>query len=390
MTRILLLSSYEPPPDGIAKHSSHLVDAWDSAGNTVLVISPGKQRLDEATPTGSNSKIARILRLIPRRRVWKEIVTFEPEVVVVQFAIAALNINLWSVMSLCKRFSTMGIPIVVAYHEANREYNMLGLLTRRIYRAMARVTDVPVVFSSAGRQALIDHRLFSQVVEVPLGTTGVTEISDEDVARVKDLYLLRKPFVLTLGFTNFDKGADVLIEAASTIADNQGNDVQFLIAGSPRKRRGLFRVMERRDLKCQRLLESRAGEIPNVDIAFSDYVAQENVAALMFAADVVVLPYRRISQSGVANLALSSQSVIVSSDLPGLRSDLAETAMYVAVGDAQAMAVQIAGLLGEGKASIRGNMRRLTGERAAKNTYAMVAKSILSAGLAHRDAKSTT
>jgi len=389
MTRILLLSSYEPPPDGIAKHSSHLVDAWDSAGNSVLVVSPGKQRLDEAVPTGSNSKIARILRVIPRRRVWKEIATFEPEVVVVQFAIAALNVNLWSVVSLCKRFSTIGIPIVVAYHEPTREYNMLGLLTRQIYRAMARVTDVPVVFSSAGRQALIDDGLFRQIVEVPLGTTGVTEVSDEDVARVRDLYVLRKPLVLTLGFTNFDKGADVLIDAASAVAEDQGNDVQFLIAGSPRKRRGLFRIMERRDFKCQKFLESRAGAIHNVDIAFSDYVAQENVAALLFAADVVVLPYRSITQSGVANLALSSQSVIVGSDLPGLRSDLGETAKYVAVGDADAMAVQVAGLLGADKASIRGEMRRLTGERAANNTYAMVAKSILAAGLARHDPKTT-
>lgn len=51
MTRILLLSSYEPPPDGIAKHSSHLMDAWDSAGHQVLVVSPAN---DEAS-TGSSA-----------------------------------------------------------------------------------------------------------------------------------------------------------------------------------------------------------------------------------------------------------------------------------------------------------------------------------------------
>ena len=390
MTRILLLSSYEPPPDGIAKQSSHLVDAWDSTGNSVLVVSPGRQQFDEAIPTGSHSKVARSLRLIPRRRVWKEIAAFAPDLVVVQFAIAALNANLWSVMSLCKRLSSSEIPIVVTFHEPTREFNLLGPLTRWIYRAMAHLTDVPVVFSSAGRQALIADGLFSQVVEVPLGTTGVTEISDEDVARVKDLYDLRKPLVLTLGFTSFDKGADILIDAAATIAEDQGKNVQFLIAGSPRKRRGLFRVMERRDFKCQELLKKRADEIKDVDIAFSDYVAQENVAALLFAADVVVLPYRRIAQSGVANLALSSQSVIVSSDLPGLRSDLGETAKYVVVGDAEAMAEQVGQLLGDDKATIRSDMRRLTGERAAKNTYAVAAKGILSAGLAHRDTTSAT
>lgn len=307
----------------------------------------------------------------------------------VQFAIAALNVNLWPVMRLSKRLSALPVPVVVTYHEPMREYNVLGFLTRWIYRAMARATDVPIVFSSAGRQALIDDGLFSQVVEVPLGTTGVTGVSGEDVARVRDHYRLQKPLVLTLGFTNFDKGADILIDAASAIAEATDNKVQFLIAGSPRKRRGVFRLMERRDVKCQERLEGRARKFPTVEIAFSGYVAHDDVAALLHVADVVVLPYRRITQSGVANLALSSQSVIVSSDLPGLRSDLGEAAQYVAVGDVPAMAAKVAGLLGDERAALRGSMRQLSGERAKSNTYAQVAEKILSAGLAYRDANTT-
>jgi glycosyltransferase involved in cell wall biosynthesis len=386
VTRILLLSSYEPPPDGIAKHSSHLVHAWDSAGHSVLVLSPGKQRgLAEAEHTGANSKISRVLRLTLRRRTWDEIVTFEPDIVIVQFAIAALSVNLWPVLSILKRFSHLPIPVVVTYHEPAREYNLIGPVTRRIYRAVARGTDVPIVFTSAGRQALIESGLFDDAAEVPLGTAGVTEISNDDISRVKDRYLLREPLVLTLGFTNFDKGADVLIDAASAISEVRGNNVQFLIAGSPRTRRGVLRLMGRRDLKCQRQLERRAQGLPHVNIAFSGYVAPEDVAALLFVADVVVLPYRRITQSGVANLALSSRSVIVSSDLPGLRSDLGDAAKYVAVGDARAMAEQIASLLGDENAPNRQRMRGLSGERAAANTYATTANDILSAGLAHRD-----
>jgi len=195
MARILLLSPYEPPSDGIAKHTSFLVDAWDSVGHCVLVISPGKQRgLEGAECIGTRSKVARILRQVPRRHTWNEILEFEPDVVFVQFAIAAVSVNLWSVRSLCKKFTAARIPVVVGFHEPAREYDLLGFVTHFIYKAIARVTDVPVVFSSAGRQALIENGLFDEVVEVPHGTTGVAKITDDDIKRVRDLYHVQKPW----------------------------------------------------------------------------------------------------------------------------------------------------------------------------------------------------
>jgi glycosyltransferase involved in cell wall biosynthesis len=356
-----------------------------------LVISPGKQSgIEGAEFIGPNSKVARILGQVPRRATWNDIVKFEPDLVFVQFAIAAMSVNLWPIISLCKKFAAARIPVVVAYHEPAREYDLLGFVTRRIYQAMVRVTDVPIVFSLAGRQALIENDLFNEVVEVSHGTTGVARITDEDVRRVRDHYRVHKPLVLTLGFTNADKGTDVLLHAASAIAVDQGNDVQFLIAGSPRKRRGVFRIMERRDIKCQQRLEDQAKNMVNVDVAFSGFVADQDVAALLFVADVVVLPYRRITQSGIANLALSSRSVIVASDLPGLRSDLGDAAKYVEVGDSRAMAGQIVSLMGNDNASARKHMRKKSEERAMANTFARVADQILSAGLAHRGTRDST
>lgn len=385
MARILLLSPYEPPSDGIAKHTSHLVDAWDSGGHRVLVISPGKQRgIERAEIIGPNSKVARILGLFPRRATWNDAVEFEPDIVYVQFAIAAMSVNLWPIISLCKRFAATRIPVVVAYHEPAREYDLLGYLTRQIYRAIARVTDVPIVFSLAGRQALIDNHLFGDVVEVSHGTTGVADIAVEDVRRVRDRYRVHKPLVLTLGFTNPDKGTDVLLDAASAITENRVNEVQFLVAGSPRRRRGVFRIMERRDVKCQQRLESQAMKLKDVDVAFTGYVADQDVAALLFVADVVALPYRKIAQSGIANLALSSRAVIVSSDLPGLRSDLGDAAVYVDAGDSSAMAAQIVNLLSDDNASLRTHMREKSEKRALANTFAKVAERILAAGLAQR------
>jgi glycosyltransferase involved in cell wall biosynthesis len=316
------------------------------------------------------------------------LVAFEPDVIFVQFAIAALNVNIWTVRSLCRKFKTAGIPVVVAYHEPAREFDLLGPATRFVYRAMARVTSVPVVYSWAGRQTLVERGLFKEVVEVPLGTAGLATISDEDLRRVRIRYHVAKPAVLVLGFTHFDKGTDLLLDAAADIAERRHHDVQFIIAGSPRKRRGVFRIMGRRDIRCQRRLESQAKKIAGVGIEFFGFVKSEDVAALLYVADIVALPYRRITQSGVASLALSSRAVMVASDLPGLRSDLGDAATYVEVGDSRAMAEQIAQLLDESSDSLRAHMRSLAGERAVSNTLEVVAEAILLAALNARGARS--
>jgi glycosyltransferase involved in cell wall biosynthesis len=383
MTRILLLSPYEPPPDGIASQSSRLVAAWDFAGHDVLVVSGnGGRGLEQFERIGSRSTLLRSLRPFPNRRTLSEIAKFEPDVVIVQFAIAAMNTNLLSVKLLCDRLHAKRIPVVVTFHEPAREYNMLRFLTRAIYRAMARVTDAPVVFSPAGYQALHETGLFNDIVEVRHGTKGIESISNPELDDVRVLFDVRKPLVLTLGFTSFDKGADIFIDAAKIISKNRDGNVQFLVAGSPRRRHGIFRIMERRDKRCQQRLISQAERLGNVDISFSNYVANENVEALLHLADVVVLPYRRITQSGIANLALSSQSVIVCSDLPGLRNDLGDAALYVKVGDTTALAKEVANLLSSNGEEDRSRMRDLAGHRASENTYAKVAEKILSAGLA--------
>jgi glycosyltransferase involved in cell wall biosynthesis len=382
MARILVVSPSEPPPDGIARHTGHLVAAWDSVGHSVLVVAPGRHRgLEGVEPAGARANIARVLRILPQRRTIDQIAAFKPDIVFVQFAIAALNMNLWSVRNLCQRFSSAGVPVVVAFHEPAREYDLLGSVTRSIYKTFARLTDVPIVFSSAGAQALLEGGLYNEVIEVPHGTLEPASIDDDDVRRVRSLYQLEKPFVLALGFTSADKGTDVLLDAASSIAAERHGDVQFLIAGSPRIRRGVFWIMGRRDARFQQQLASQAKRLANVDIAFGGFVADQDVAPLLYAADVVALPYRRITQSGIANLALASRSVIVCSDLPGLRSDLGNAAKYVAPGDSTALAEQIVGILGQENSPERSRMRALAENRAVANSFSKVAEQILSAGL---------
>jgi glycosyltransferase involved in cell wall biosynthesis len=383
VARILVMSPFEPPPDGIARHTAHLVDAWDSLGHSVLVMSPGRERsVKKADGIASRSRVARVLRWRPQRRIWSEVVEFQPDVVVVQFALAAVSTSFWSVQSLCRRCVLAGIPVIVTYHEPAREYELLRFVTSFFYRAMARVTNVPVAFSPSGRRALIENGLFEHVTELPHGTSGLAPIAQADIERVRGRYDIRKPLVLTLGFTGSDKGTDVLLHAAADIANERNNDVQFLIAGAPRKRRGIFRLRGHRDVVFQRQLERQGKQIVGVDIAFTGFVPDSDVHALLHVADVVALPYRKITQSGIANLAISSRSVVVCSDLQGLRNDLGNAASYVDVEDPKALAKAITDLVGNEHAVAREQMRKRSEGRALESTFTKVAEGILSAGLA--------
>lgn len=389
MARILVLSPFEPPPDGIGRHSAHLVDAWDAAGHTVLVLAPGRHvSVEGASGVGAHARVARVLQWRPRRRTWTEVSAFQPDVVVVQFAVAAVSTSFWSVASLCGRSVRAGIPVVVTYHEPAREYELFRSVTAFFYRAMARVTDVPVVFSPAGREALLEHGLFDEVVELPHGTTGLATTTERDLERVRDRYGIDKPLVLTLGFTGFDKGTDILLDAAGEIAAERRDDVQFLIAGAPRRRRGLFRLREYREIAFQRNLERHEATVAGAKISFTGFVPDADVGVLLFLADVVALPYRKITQSGIANLAISNRAVVVCSDLPGLRNDLGDAAAYVEVGNPKALAKRIASLLGPENAVERARMRESAARRAVEGTFANVAAQILSVGLAHGTPKS--
>ena len=382
MARIAVLSPFEPPPDGIGRYSRHLVDAWDRAGHQVLVLAPRSRHTSSLSEEiGQHSHVTRIVSLAPRHAAWAEARNFQPDVLVVQFAVSALGVNLWAMRSLTRHVSALGVPVVLIFHETVREYDLLGPLTRSIYRSWARVGDVAIALSTDGRRSLLDAGLFETVLQVPHGARAGNENDESAAERVRHAYGVTRPLVLTLGFTGVDKGTDVLLDAVPLIAEARGNDVQFLIAGSPRQRRGLFRLMGRRDQKFQRILDARVREMPGAHVTATGFIADDDVTPLLRVADVVALPYRRATQSGIANLALSSQAAIVATDLPGLRDSLGDAALYVAPEDARGLAEAITSLLGDDNRPAREQLRASAARQAAQSDFDLVAELILAAGL---------
>ena len=380
MSKILLLSPWVPPPDGVGFHSIALVKSWRAAGHDVIVVtsnSRDRKSSPSASPDNNETRVERRLSVWPRKATTRLLVDYQPDIVIVQFTIASQSTTLFSTLRLMRVARRSGVPVLVAFHESSREIDRLGPLSRWIYRVAARNTTHPVVYSTAGSASLTRAGIFSHVTEVPHGCAPVEEISAEDFARVRDRYAIAAPLVLSLGFAHIDKGTELLVASVSGVHQRLEGKVQFLIAGFPRDRRGVFRIMGRADQKFQSVLLKRVGLLRGVSIDLCGFVPDEDVAPLLSIASAVVLPYRRATQSGIANLALSARAVIVASDIRELRSDLGTAARYFHSGSVVDLTDTLESVLSHSQ----DEMRTAAGTRAAERSYDTTAESLLKIGL---------
>ena len=75
------------------------------------------------------------------------------------------------------------------------------------------------------------------------------------------------------------------------------------------------------------------------------FIPDDEVSTFYAAADVVVLPYRRIYQSGVVLLAMSYGKAVLVSDLPGMTEIVTDGQNGYSTGDAKALGTSLVKIL---------------------------------------------
>ncbi len=165
---------------------------------------------------------------------------------------------------------------------------------------------------------MIPHGAFTHLLDVPDAAALPAELAAVD-----------KPVVLLFGLMRPYKGIDVAIDAWRGI-----DDAELWIVGMPR--------MDTTALK--------AGAPPGVRFV-ERFVTDREIPALMRRADVVVLPYREIDQSGVLFTALAFGKPLVLSDVGGF-PEVAATgaARLVPAGDPGALRTELVALLADPEA----------------------------------------
>lgn len=113
--------------------------------------------------------------------------------------------------------------------------------------------------------------------------------------------------IVMYGFQNRYKGADLLVEALKLLPQDVLQKTETCIMGKT----------------DAELYDAYVGDLSKLNIEWiNKFVSDEFLYKKIGSSDLIVLPYRKISQSGVLLLALSYLKPILTSDLPSFKETL--------------------------------------------------------------------
>ncbi|HEV2775199.1 MAG TPA: glycosyltransferase family 4 protein, partial [Solirubrobacteraceae bacterium] len=224
-------------------------------------------------------------------------------------------------------------PVVLTAHDVLPREPRRG--QRAAQRRLYERVDAVVVHSEHGRARLVDalgidagkvsvipHGAFTHLLDVPAAQPLPAELAAVD-----------RPVVLFFGLLRPYKGLDVLLDAWRAADDL---DAELWIVGMPR----------------MDIAPLRAGAPPSVRWV-PRFVPDHEIAAYFRRADLVVLPYREIDQSGVLFTALAFGAPLVLSAVGGFPEVAGDgAAALVAPGDPAALARELERLLADDGARV--------------------------------------
>ncbi len=155
----------------------------------------------------------------------------------------------------------------------------------------------------------------------------------------KDLSIYEEFVILSFGLIRKYKGIPYLISAFEQLPPEILEKSRLLIVGEIWE--------DRKELLDQIKASPLSDRITLVD----EYIPDDKVNLYFSAADVVVLPYLRASQSGIAHIAMSFGKPVVVSEVGGLKESMAnyEGTVFVPPGDIGSIREAILKLFGTRK-----------------------------------------
>ncbi len=331
--RIALLGPLAPWRGGLAQYLAMLGEAlmpsaevrgWTFTRQYPGLLFPGKSQLDPSAPRPAFPLEATLDSLAPWswRRTAAALERFAPGAVILKWWVPFFAPAFASSVGPLRRRGTR--VVLVCDNLVPHEHRPFD---RTLTRWMLRNSDGYLVMSESVSRDLdvlkpgaprrrVRHPLYAQFdrgrhtresARAALGLTG-------DV-------------VLFFGYIRHYKGLDTLLEAWPAVRARR--PATLVVAGEFYE-----------DAAPYRRLASAAGESVRL---LSRYVPDDEVEALFKAADVVVLPYRSATQSGVTHVAYALGVPVITTDVGGLAETVTpgETGLVVPPEKPEALAAAI-------------------------------------------------
>lgn len=232
-----------------------------------------------------------------------------------------------------------GLKVVVTIHDV--ESFRPGLTSTKLRAITYHLCSRLIVHNKVSCEELVSRcDVAKEVVRIiPHGSyIGLVSpaIARESARSKLDLPLDSK-VILFFGQIKDVKGLDVLLEALAKVRNTLA-PVKLVIAG---------KVWKSDFAKYQQLIgQNNLGDICQLHIR---YIPDDEISTFYSAADVVVLPYRRIYQSGVLLMAMSFGIPVLVSDLPGMKEIVChnENGFLFNEGDAEDLGNQLVKVFAE-------------------------------------------
>lgn len=338
--RIAILGPTHPFRGGIAHYTTLLARHLRESHDVALVsferqypswLFPGETDRDPSTRAVTEDAVHVLSPLRPWTwwRTARAVVEHRPELVLVQWWVPFWAPSLAVVARLVRRWSAARVVFVchnVTPHDAGGPWD--AALTRLALSG----GDAYVVHSASDERAL--RALLPEQAAAPgavvrgiLPVHAITDATDPAAARSSLGIAADRRLVLFFGFVRPYKGLDVLVDAMPRVSARVP-EVHALVAGEFWRSPGDYLRRARR-LGVADRITIREGYVPN-----------EDVGRLFSAAELVVMPYREATQSGVVTLATAFGLPIVGTDVGGLPEVILHerTGLIVPPNDPEALA----------------------------------------------------
>jgi glycosyltransferase involved in cell wall biosynthesis len=211
-------------------------------------------------------------------------------------------------------FNLKNKPIIIEFHETVDQLEK-GIYPLRLYaKLMATIlrylADVYVTHSEYDKKLVCSsYRIKEEKIRVvPLGLFDQYALIDRNIAK-EMLGLKEKKIVLFFGLLRPYKGVKYLIRAFEQLPEDLVSNTRLLIVGEVWEDNESRNIYERSPCKSHITLVDR-------------YVSDDEISAFFSSANVLVIPYVRASQSGVAHIGMTFGLPIVASKVGGLIESL--------------------------------------------------------------------
>lgn len=307
--RVGFISTYPPIECGIATYTQYLTEALRKKATDVYVVCHVGGSGTQVFPAFDyeDGDLA--------EKAYSTMVRFTPDVVHVQHEYGLFGKHYGvSVVPLLIQFRMLGIPIVTTLHTVYQEIDAPHQI---LLESMVLNSDRVIVHEEYQRKTLeqtLPQGLRSKIAVIPHGAREVEILTG---ARKKLGLPEDKKIILIIGYIRPSKNFELVIDIFPKIRERYP-DAVLVMAGKIRGQE----YVDYRNFLYQKIASSPAKD--NI-IIIRGQLPQDVFDQLLCAADVVVLPYKLSSQSGILAHCLSFGRPIVASNSQALLDAVAKT-----------------------------------------------------------------